>query len=650
MIRIPVILCALLGAAISVTPKVKADEIPVETLFRRAQYSRMELSPDGKLLAAVVSAQGRDNLAVIDLDKQGAKLVTNFEQADTVEFHWVSNNRLVFRVANAKEAIGSARYYGWYAANADGQYMRRLAEPACLCQHKPAGAELLTDFEYLGRAPGGDDEIIIAAWERGYTRSSVYRLNARTGVKKLISLNSPPNPIRWVTDGAGVLRVAYGYDNGVVTVWYRDDDKSPWTKLASGDDVSLDFHVIGFDYDNKTLYVSAHNGKDKAGIYIFDTEKRAFKEAFLEHPLIDLRSLQFSSNGHKLLGARFEADRPVAVWIDADMDRLQKTVDKALPDTFNRLSVAEDNPKRALVLAYSDRDPGRFYLLDTEKLALEELGASRPWIKPEQMSQRRFVRYLARDGTEIPAWLTLPNGTSGKNLPLLIDIHGGPWVHGFRWGFDSEAQFFASRGYAVLQPEFRGSTGYGRWLYRSSFKQWGLAMQDDIADGAKWLIKEGIVNKDRICLYGGSYGGYATLWGLVKDPDFYKCGVAFVAVTDIGLVYDIAWSDTAQSSYKWLEYGARITIGDPDKDREKLMAVSPLYNVAKLKAPILLAYGAADERVPLKHGTEFREALDKNGKKYEWVVYDDEGHGFNKDDNRFDFYRRVDTFLKKYLQ
>jgi dipeptidyl aminopeptidase/acylaminoacyl peptidase len=202
----------------------------------------------------------------------------------------------------------------------------------------------------------------------------------------------------------------------------------------------------------------------------------------------------------------------------------------------------------------------------------------------------------------------------------------------------------------VLEPEFRGSLGHGWKLYASSFKQWGLAMQDDITDGAEWLIREGIVDKDRICLYGGSYGGYATLWGLIKTPDLYRCGVAVVAVTDVSLLFDVDWYDLVGSPYRWLDYEARDVIGDPKSDAEKFRSVSPLVNAAKLKAPVLLAYGGADHRVPIKHGNEFREALDKYGKTYEWILYSDEGHGFSKDENRFDFYRRVDAFLKKYLQ
>ena len=266
------------------------------------------------------------------------------------------------------------------------------------------------------------------------------------------------------------------------------------------------------------------------------------------------------------------------------------------------------------------------------------------------MAERRPVHYTARDGLDIPAYLTLPKDSSERKPPLIVNIHGGPWARGFTWGFETEAQFFANRGYAVLEPEFRGSLGHGWKHYSSSFKQRGLTMQDDITDGVEWLIKEGVVDKNRVCLYAGSYGGYATLWGLIKTPDLYKCGVAFVAVTDINLLFGGDWYDLVGSPYRWMDYEAKDIIGDPKTDAEKFKSVSPLANADKLKAPVLLAYGGRDHRVPIKHGDEFREALDKYGKTYEWVLYSDEAHGFNKDDNRFDFYRRVDAFLKKYLQ
>jgi len=200
----------------------------------------------------------------------------------------------------------------------------------------------------------------------------------------------------------------------------------------------------------------------------------------------------------------------------------------------------------------------------------------------------------------------------------------------------------------VLQPDFRGTLGYGRRHYEASFGQWGFTMQDDITDGVEWLINEGIVDKSRICLVGASYGGYATLWGLMKTPDLYRCGVAYVALTDIGLYFSFDRWDMGRVLFTESERG-RTLIGDPDRDRDKFRSVSPLYQVERLKAPVLLAYGGIDARVPLKHGTRLRSALDRHGKKYEWVVYNDEGHGFQHEKNRFDFYRRVDTFLKQHL-
>lgn len=625
-----------------------AKDLPVEDFFKRPEYSAMALSPDGKRLASIVPANGRDNLAVIDLDRKAAKLLTSFSSTDVVAFSWTNNERLLLAVGDAHEAGGEARFRGWHAVNADGSQIRSISDEGPAVRERTI-KKLVRGFQYLGPDPKGGDELIISAYERSFESNDAYRYNSRTGELKLLSYDNPGHVQQWIVDRDGVPRAATSYQKGITTIWYRGDDKSPWMKLDEAEDSKLKLTPIAFDYDGKTLYVKSRGNADKDAIYAFDFTTGKPGEQIARHPEVDLGSLIFSRSKRKLLGIRYDADKPGVAWVDADMARLQKTIDAVLPDTVNALSVAGENPKRALVVAYSDVSPARYYLLDTEKLTLEEIAASRPWIKPGEMSERKFVRYAARDGLEIPAYLTLPKGSGGKNLPLVVDIHGGPWVAKQHWGFDPTAEFLASRGYAVLQPDFRGTEGYGWKHYSSSFKQWGLSMQDDITDGVEWLIKQGTVDKERVCLLGGSYGGYATLWGLAKTPDLYRCGVAFVAVSDIGLLFDITYSDFARSSYRWLEYGARNRIGDPDKDREKFRSVSPLYNAENYKAPLLLAYGGADERVPLKHGTELRDRLDKLGKKYQWVVYNDEGHGFNKDENRFDFYRRVDAFLRQNL-
>jgi dipeptidyl aminopeptidase/acylaminoacyl peptidase len=262
------------------------------------------------------------------------------------------------------------------------------------------------------------------------------------------------------------------------------------------------------------------------------------------------------------------------------------------------------------------------------------------------MGREDLVHYAARDGLKIPAWLTLPKGKD-KNLPLVVLVHGGPYVRGGQWGWDAEAQFLASRGYAVLQPEYRGSTGYGALHFRAGWKQWGLKMQDDIADGAKWAIAQGIADGKRICIAGASYGGYATLMGLVNDPDLYQCGIDWVGVTDIKLLYTGHWSFRDDLPDGWKQYGMPYLIGDLEKDADQFKATSPLEQAARIKQPLLLAYGAADQRVPLYHGTKFYDAVKATNKNVEWVVYEEEGHGWALVKNRVDFWTRVERFLNK---
>lgn len=254
------------------------------------------------------------------------------------------------------------------------------------------------------------------------------------------------------------------------------------------------------------------------------------------------------------------------------------------------------------------------------------------------------MRYKARDGLEIPAYLTLPKGLPKKNLPMVVLVHGGPYLRGGFWQWSAASEFLASRGYAVLEPEFRGSTGFGSKHFKAGWKQWGLAMQNDIADGAKWAITEGIVDPKRICIAGASYGGYATLMGLINDPDLFRCGIDWVGVTDIDLLYSVTWSDSSEQSRR---YGMPVLIGDREKDAAQLKATSPLQNAARITQPLLLAYGGSDYRVPIVHGTKFRDAVKKTNKNVEWVEYPEEGHGWGLVKNRVDFWTRVEKFLDR---
>jgi dipeptidyl aminopeptidase/acylaminoacyl peptidase len=263
------------------------------------------------------------------------------------------------------------------------------------------------------------------------------------------------------------------------------------------------------------------------------------------------------------------------------------------------------------------------------------------------MGMQSVVRYKARDGLEIPALLTLPPGEKASGLPLVVLVHGGPYVRGTHWGWQGDTQFLASRGYAVLEPEFRGSTGYGDKHFRAGWKQWGLAMQDDIADGAKWAIAEGLVDPRRICIAGASYGGYATLMGLANNPELFKCGIDYVGVTDINLLFNGHWLFQDDVSPAAKKYSMPVLIGDPKADAAQFAATSPIEQAARITQPLLLAYGGADRRVPIIHGKKFLEAVRKTNKDVEWIEYESEGHGWSLPQTRIDFWTRVEKFLDR---
>jgi len=300
-----------------------------------------------------------------------------------------------------------------------------------------------------------------------------------------------------------------------------------------------------------------------------------------------------------------------------------------------------------LVQSYSDVVPAIYSLYNTQTGQLSKIADVRPDIKPAQMGRQQFVRYKARDGLEIPALLTLPAGGATSKLPMVVLVHGGPYVRGASWGWNPVSQFLASRGYAVLEPEFRGSLGFGIKHFKAGFKQWGLAMQDDIADGVQWAVGKGIADGSRVCIAGASYGGYATLMGLVKDPGLYKCGINWVGVTDIKLLYNGGWTFTNDTSDEFKAYGMPDMIGDPVRDAAQLEATSPIAQAARIRQPVLLAYGGVDRRVPINHGTQFRDALMKTNKDVEWVEYPVEGHGWALEKNTIDFWSRVERFLDR---
>jgi dipeptidyl aminopeptidase/acylaminoacyl peptidase len=641
---------ALAGPALAAPPSI-------EDLFRRPQYGDATLSPSGRYLAVLAPVGAHQGAAVIDLDTRKAVKMESPADSDILRVVWQTDDRLIGYMGDQQQLAGEPPVEsGMVAVNRDGSQPRVLASLASQAGSAAAvagrGFQRPWTVQLLRPIPGGT-QVLLMARERSERSVDVYRFDTATGEKHLLTADPPGVAESWVLDFDDVPRaVVTGDLRADTAAWYvRKDARSPWVKVEEAHFGGLTSEPLAFDPDGKLLYVAARrDGDDRYAIYEFDVAKAAFGKAVIRHPERDIDSdtayFVEDHRARRLLGLRYVSNRFSSVWFDEAWARVQAAVDKALPDTVNIIQRSQEG-QRWVVTAFSDRNPGEAYLLDGRTMRMERLFAAIPWIDATQMASQQWVRYPARDGLPIPALLTLPRDRGDRRVPLVVDIHGGPNVPADMWGYDAVVQFFASRGYAVLQPEYRGTQGFGWKLESSGYRKWGAQMQDDIVDGIRWATAQGYVEPGKVCLYGASYGGYAALWGAIKEASSIKCAISLAGVTSLAYLFDDATTDLALDAEK--SSRMREQIGDPATDRDRFRRVSPADNADKVGVPVLLAYGASDRRVPLAHGTTFRAGLDKYHKPYEWVVYDDEGHGLGLDANRIDFFRRVEAFLARNL-
>lgn len=649
--------CAFASLAIQAQPA----KLSVEDFFRHPQFSNLRISPDGEYLAATAPINGRMNLVVMNIKERKPFGLTSEQRFDIVDFHWVGNNRLVFTLGNINEPSASdARTGGgWFAIDRDGKEFRVLAPT--LGQQAGAGNLVARLMNYVGNAPDAPDEIIVATNERSAGQSDVYRLNTRNGRKTLLTYENPGGVSQWVLDRNGVPRAAISgtADNGTY-VWYRKDADAKWERIGGARIFAKNFLPLSFGYDG-TFYVISNIGRDKYAIYTYDAETKKPKDLVFEHPDVDVgvsvrgvgadsSNLIFDPKTRKLVGIRYEADKPGVKWLDAEWEKLANEFANAMPGFHLAYSIPSQS-SRMIVRAYSDRQSSTYYLFDQATKKMEYMLASRPWLKEQDLVEMKPLRFKARDGLEIPAYLFLPKGHEGKKLPLVVNIHGGPHVRADRWHLDMwgpmESQFLAYHGYAVLLTNFRMTPGFGFKLYTAGIRQMGLAMQEDIEDGVDYLIKQGTVDEKRVCLYGASYGGYATLWGLAKTPDKYACGVGALVISDVQL--QLTSTRTDFSASRRAVHFWSLMAGDPEKEPDYLRAISPAFHAEKIKAPLFIISGEADRRTPLEQAEKMREAMQKVGKNPEWMVKPEEGHGFARLENRVDMYSKMLDFFNKHI-
>lgn len=648
-------------AAATAAAAAAAARLPVETFFKNPDVLDAQLSPSGTQLALTTAAgTKRVGLFVIDLGASGkAARTAAFHDADVVRFNWVNNNRLVFSVADLETGSGEDREVapGLYGVDPDGNNMRQLVArrmPGAVQAGSPGRGVLHANHRLLHvplPEPGGEsDDVILGV----LGEVTPLWLNTRTGRSRPMNLNAPDGTVAWLFDSSGEARVAMVRREGKRAVHWRGPGQTEWQLLTEGDLLRVPFTPRHVD-DAGNLFVTRQSGpQGYAELVRYDFERRAPAEvAWVSTPGFDYNGgLLSTRRGAPAAGVRVDTDAETTVWFDEKMKAFQELVDQRLPDSINRISCRRcgEPDMVALVRQFSDRQPGQLWLYTAANQQWRGVARVMTGIDPALMASVDFQRIKARDGRDLPLWLTLPVGRQpGRPGPAVVLVHGGPWVRGGHWRWTAMQQFLASRGYLVISPEFRGSQGYGQAHFQAGWKQWGQAMQDDVADAVLWAQAQGLAD-GRVCIAGASYGGYSTLMGLVRHPELYRCGVAWLAVTDPFLLLEGSWWIRDDISSSGRRYSLPQMVGDAKADAQMLTSVSPVAQAQRIKAPLLLAFGEADERVPLAHGRRLREAMQKAGREPLWITYPDEGHGWRSPQTRADFARRVEAFMAEHLK
>ncbi len=622
-----VLLALALMLIASCTPKKQgpAPLIPMKDFFRNPVKSSFQLSPNGEYLAFEQPWENRMNVHVQKIGSDEVVRVTSAKARDIAGFAWANNERIVF-----VQDKGGDENFKLYAVNIDGSNEKTLTP------FEKVRVGIVDDLEE------NPDEMIIQMNKRDKRIFDAYRININTGEMKMVAKN-PGNISGWGTDWNGKIRIATTTDGVNTSILYRKDENSDFkTVLTTNFKETLS--PLFFTFDNgDVVYAASNLGRDKSVIVKYDLAKAKELEVIYQNPDVDVSSLLKSKKRKVITGVAYYTDKQHYHFFDEQRKQLQKELQAKLPGYEIAVTSMNKNEDKVLVRTYSDRSRGAYYFYDLASKDFKKLVDVSPWINEEDMAEMKPIKYQTRDGLTIHGYLTLPIGVEAKNLPVVINPHGGPWARD-RWGFNPEVQFLANRGYAVLQMNFRGSTGYGRHFWEISFKQWGKTMQDDITDGVNWLIKQGIADPKRIAIYGGSYGGYATLAGVAFTPDLYACAVDYVGVANL-----FTFMNTIPPYWKPYLDMFHEMVGDPVKDKELLAAASPVLHADQIKAPLFIAQGKNDPRVNKAESDQMVEALKKRGVEVEYMVKDNEGHGFHNEENRFEFYNAMEKFLAKYL-
>jgi dipeptidyl aminopeptidase/acylaminoacyl peptidase len=634
------LLVLLLGLTVPASGPAAAppERIAVEAFAALPTFSNPRISPDGKRIVAI-AISGEEKTIVsyeIDADDNRMSRINLGEKLDVVDLRWAGNRRILLTVFGPVMTMGvQIPVTRLYVQDLD---TRKLS---------PVGGQRVGGL-FGGQiifVAGDGSYVLLAAQPTIWESPAALRVDLDT-MKSRQVVASHPGVWTWYADATGTVRAGLGSDARSWWLYYREQEGKGFRRIAkikrAEDETLLNLETLLPVAGSDKGYAIANKATGRYGVYNYDFRTDTIGEPLFEHKEVDIDGVGYSERTGAVDSVFYADDRDRIHWLDAEMAAVQKRLDKALPATVNKVVSRDAADNRMVVWSTGGSEPGVYYLYDRAKRALSEIARPHDKLDGKALAPVESVRYAARDGLSIPAYLTRPPGAGDKGLPLVVMPHGGPFMRD-KWAYDAWVQFLANRGYVVLQPNFRGSTGYGKAFVEAANGQFGRKMQDDLDDGVKWLAGRGLVDPKRVCIMGASYGGYAAMWAAARNPDIYRCAISFAGISEIRPMLRFDGSGWIARRY-YRDWRDRIR-GDEGFD---LDSVSPLSRAAAIRVPLLIAHGEKDGTVPPAQSKKLHDAMRRAKIDHEFVLYPEAGHGFGKDADSVDFLKRAEAFLAKH--
>ncbi len=610
----------------------------IAAFTRHSRFVDAKISPKGTYLAAITAEGGKRSLAIVDLKTRKLAPVLRPAPQSVGDFYWANDSRVVVQLWDEDGTLAAPVNRGEiYAVDATGGRGDMIFGYRARKNSELAGGAV------IGRLLHDERRILIQTIEFrevGDRISTVYKLDVYSGLKTRVT-QSPIPGVTFLTDENGEPRIAVGSSADVRPRYFFRDPDEGWSELMKLKGITSLSRPVGYVSGSRTINVvePLANGFGLYAVDIDSGERRLLSKSEWVPP----REFVLDSKTGQILAVEYEPDVPSYDFLvpEHPVSRVLKGLLDAYPDENVRILSATDDEKQAIAFVYSDRDPGRFLLVDIDRGSAEELVATRPWIAPKETSAMTAFHIRAGDGMWIHGYVTSPNGSaSGRPPPMVVVPHGGPHFVRDTWRFNSEVQLLASEGFAVLQVNYRGSGGYGLAYQEAGYAHWGDRIVQDIVDATRYALTSGYGDPKRVCIYGGSFGGYAAMQSAIAAPDLYRCAVGYAGVYDLTLMGrsgDIADTGLGRAY-------VRTVVGD---DAAALKRGSPVHNADKLRARVLLIHGMKDERVPIEHAERLKQALEERGRAPEWLEEPKEGHGFYDEAARERMYSRLVRFLRE---